>query len=80
MEVRIRLQKIGKGANRSTHYRIVAIGRPVTRDGKRLEILGYYDPSRKPELLSVNDEKINAWVKKGARMSDTVRSLLAKKK
>ena len=80
MEVRIRLQKIGKGANRSTNYRIVAIGRAITRDGKRLEILGYYDPSKKPEILSLNREKINAWVKKGAQMSDTVRSLLSKKK
>ncbi len=79
MEVRIRMQKIGKGANRSTHYRIVAISKQVTRDGKRLEILGYYDPSRKPELKSLNREKITAWVKKGAQMSDTVRSLLAKK-
>ncbi len=80
MQVRIRLQKIGKAANRSTNYRIVAIGRALTRDGKRLEILGYYDPSKKPALLSVNQEKIEAWVKKGAQMSDTVRSLVAKKK
>ncbi|MFA5060251.1 MAG: 30S ribosomal protein S16 [Candidatus Omnitrophota bacterium] len=80
MEVRIRLQKSSKGANRSTNYRIVAISRTVTRDGRRLEILGYYDPSKKPALLSVNKEKLDAWVKKGARMSDTIKSLVAKLK
>ena len=79
MEVRIRLQKIGKAANRSTNYRIVAIGRRLTRDGKRLDIIGYYDPSRKPAMVSLNREKLNAWIKKGAQMSDTVRSLFAKK-
>ena len=79
MQVRIRLQKIGKGQNRSTHYRIVAIGRAVTRDGRSLDTLGYYDPSRKPVLFSLNREKIGEWVKKGAQMSDTVRSLLTKK-
>ena len=79
MEVRIRLQKSSKGANRSTHYRVVAISRSLSRDGNRLEILGYYDPSKKPATLSLNREKIDGWVKKGAQMSDTVRSLLKKK-
>ncbi len=80
MQVRIRLQKIGKGANRSTHYRIVAIARSKTRDGAKLDILGFYDPSKKPASLSINKEKLNAWIQKGAQMSDTVRSLAAKSK
>ena len=79
MQVRIRLQKIGKGANRTTHYRIVAIGRSTTRDGKRLDILGFYDPSKKPAYVSINREKLDGWVKKGAQMTDTIRSLVAKK-
>ena len=79
MEVRIRLQKIGKGAGRCTNYRIVAISRSTTRDGKRLDILGYYDPTRQPASLSINREKLNTWIKKGAQMTDTIRSLVAKK-
>lgn len=79
MEVRIRLQKVGKGANRSTNYRIVAIGRGLARDGKRLDIIGHYDPSRKPAVVSINHEKLQGWIKKGARMTDTVKSLAAKK-
>ncbi len=80
MEVRIRLQKIGKGANRTTHYRIVAISRAAARDGRCLDTLGHYDPSKKPAQLSINKEKIAVWVKKGAQMSDTIKSLIAKAK
>ena len=79
MEVRIRLQKAGKTANKRYNYRIVAIGRAKSRQSSNLEILGFYDPSKKPAQLSLNQEKIENWVKKGAQMSDTVRSLLKQK-
>ena len=78
MEVRIRLQKAGKAAHRSANYRIVAIGRSLTRDGKRLDILGYYDPTKKPAVVSINKEKLNGWLQKGAQMTDTVKSLVKK--
>ena len=80
MEVRIRLQKAGKTSNKAYNYRIVAISRQEGRDGRNFGILGYYDPAKKPALLSLNKEKINAWVAKGAQMSDTVRSLMKKTK
>ena len=80
MEVRIRLQKVGKGANRSSHYRIVALPRKEGRDGRTLDTLGYYDPAKKSAACSINKEKVNAWVAKGAQMSDTVRSLMKKAK
>ncbi len=79
MEVRIRLQKAGKTANKKYNYRIVVIGRAKARQGRHLDILGYYDPAKKPAAVSVNLEKLNEWVKKGAQMSDTVRSLVHKK-
>ena len=79
MEVRIRLQKAGKLANKRYNYRIIVMGRAKARQGKHLDLLGYYDPSRKPATLSINHEKLNEWVKKGAQMSDTVRSLVKKK-
>lgn len=78
MEVRIRLQKVGKSANKHYNYRVVAISRSAARQGRHLEILGYYDPSRKPAVVSINREKLDLWVKRGARLSDTVRSLLNK--
>ena len=80
MEVCIRLQKAGKVANKSYNYRVVAISKRAARDTRSLDILGYYDPSKKPASVSLNKEKIAAWVKKGATLSDTVRSLLKKSK
>lgn len=80
MEVRIRLQKAGQGSNKRYNYRIVAINRSEGRDGRNLAILGYYDPSKKPASIHVNHEKLDAWVKRGARMSDTIRSLVKKTK
>lgn len=79
MEVCIRLQKAGKTANKRYNYRVVAISRSSPRNGKHLDILGHYDPARKPAVVSINREKIEQWVKRGARMSDTVRSLLKNK-
>jgi small subunit ribosomal protein S16 len=76
MEVRIRMQKAGKTANKRYNYRIVAISRATARQGRHLEIIGYYDPARKPAVISVNQEKLNKWLEKGASMSDTVRSLV----
>ncbi len=80
MEVRIRLQKAGKVANKAYNYRIVALPRQEGRDGRTLDILGYYDPSKKPAMYSLQKAKIDAWVAKGAQLSDTVRSLLKKQK
>ena len=80
MEVRIRLQKVGKSANKHYNWRVVVIARSKSRHGKSLDILGHYDPSKKPAVVSINKEKLEQWIKKGARMSDTVRSLVAKSK
>jgi len=78
MEVRIRLQKAGKTAKKRYNYRIVAISRAAARQGRYLDILGYYDPAKKPAVISLNQEKLNKWLKQGARLSDTVRTLVKK--
>lgn len=80
MEVRIRLQKAGKVSNKRYNYRIVVISRAKSRQARHLDLLGYYDPAKKPAFMSLNKEKLNSWVLKGAQMSDTVRSLLKKQK
>ncbi len=79
MEVRIRLQKAGKTANKRYNYRIVVISRAKARQGRHLDLLGYYDPAKKPASVFVNREKLDQWLKKGAQMSDTVRSLVKHK-
>ena len=80
MEVRIRLQKAGKVANKSYNYRIVALPAKEGRDGRTLDILGYYDPTKKPASFKLDKAKVEAWVAKGAQMSNTVRSLMKKTK
>jgi small subunit ribosomal protein S16 len=80
MEVRIRLQKAGKVSSGAYNYRIVAIPRQLKRDGAALEILGYYDPAKKPAALQMKMEKIEKWVSRGAVMSDTVASLVRQTK
>jgi len=80
MEVMIRLQKAGKTANKRYNYRIVATSKNSSRESRHLEILGHYDPSQKPAVISINKEKVNQWLAKGAILSDTVKSLLGKVK
>ena len=76
MEVRIRLQKAGKTSNKRYNYRVVAMSRSSSRQGRHLELLGYYDPSKKPASLHINLDKLQKWVTSGAQMSETVGSLV----
>ncbi|MBF0478143.1 MAG: 30S ribosomal protein S16 [Candidatus Omnitrophica bacterium] len=80
MEVSIRLQKIGKITKLSNCFRIVAISKSQSRDSANLEILGHYNPTKKPAELVIRHEKVEKWLKQGARMSDTVKSLVSKDK
>ena len=80
MEVRIRLQKAGKSAKKRYNYRIVAMSRAKSRQSQSLEILGYYDASKKPAVIDVKLDKLEKWLKDGAQMSDTVKSLVKKVK
>ncbi len=80
METMIRLQRAGKAASKRYNYRIVAISKSQSRDSRHLELLGYYDPAKKPASLSIDKDKLNKWLKQGAQMSDTVKSLLKKQK
>jgi small subunit ribosomal protein S16 len=80
MEVRIRMQRIGDPAQKNFNWRVVAIPKQSPRDGRVLEILGHYDPAKKPAVYKLNMAGIEAWVKKGAQMTDTVRTLYNKTK
>ncbi len=59
-------------------YTIVAADCRSPRDGNFLEKLGQYNPNASQVLKEVNKEAIEAWMKKGAQLSDTVKSLLKK--
>ena len=74
MAVRIRLTRVG--ATKRPAYRVIAIDKRRSRDGRALEILGYYDPLTEPATLHLEREKIQAWIGKGAQPSETVQKLL----
>ena len=72
--VKIRMTRAG--AKKRPYYRVVAIDERFPRDGRPLEFLGTYDPKPDDEVLNLRVDAIDAWVAKGAQMSDTVKSLV----
>lgn len=75
--VKIRLNRMG--AKKQPFYRIVVADSRSPRDGRFIEIVGNYDPTKNPAVVNVDEEKIIGWIQNGAQPSDTVRSLLSKK-
>lgn len=73
--VKIRLRRMG--AKKQPTYRFVVADARSPRDGRFIEILGHYNPRTEPRTVVVNEEKVKAWLAKGAQPSDTVRRLFA---
>ena len=71
--IKIRLARLGR--KKRPFYRVVATNSRSPRDGKFLEILGTYDPLQEPSKVSINMDKLNEWVKKGAQLSNRVQHL-----
>ena len=76
MAVKIRLKRMG--AKKAPFYRIVVADSRYPRDGRFIEEIGYYDPTKEPSVLKVDDEKAKSWIANGAQPTDTVKSLLKK--
>ncbi len=74
MPVKIRLTR--KGTKKRPFYRVIATDSESPRDGKFLEVLGYYDPFQDQGQAQIDKEKVEKWVQKGAKISETVSSLL----
>lgn len=77
MSVKIRLAKTGK--KHQISYRIVAQDSHAKRDGRFLEILGYYNPNIKnsgKNRMKIDMEKIRYWISKGAKPSEAVAKLI----
>lgn len=74
--VKIRLRRMGSA--KTPFYRIVVADSRRAVSGNFIEILGYYDPLRKPLEMKVDEEKVFKWLGHGAQLSDTMRSLLRK--
>ena len=76
MAVKIRLRRMG--AKKAPFYRIVVADSRYPRDGRFIEELGYYDSTKEPSVLKVDDEKAKTWIANGAQPTDTVKALLKK--
>jgi len=74
----IRLARIGK--KKRPYYRVVVTEKTRPRNGRFVEIVGTYDPLKKPAEVKLNTERIKYWLGCGAQASDTVRSFLRNQK
>ena len=74
--VKLRLKRMG--AKKSPFYRIVASDSKTRRDGREIETIGTYDPTKNPAIVQIDEEKAIKWLKDGAVATDTVRSILSK--
>ena len=76
MSVKIRLNRMG--AKKNPFYRIVVADSRSPRDGRFIEIVGHYDSTREPAVVKVDEEKVLAWLQKGAQLTDTAKNILRK--
>ena len=74
MATKIRLARAG--AKKRPFYQIVVADERSRRDGRFIENMGTYDPTKNPASVKLNEEKIVAWLGKGAQPTDTGRQLL----
>jgi small subunit ribosomal protein S16 len=74
VSVKLRLTRMG--AKKKPFYRIVAADSHRARDGRFIEILGHYDPAKYPESIVMKEDKVQAWIDKGAEPTLAVKKLL----
>ena len=72
----VRMRKAG--SKKRPFFRVVVTDSRAARDSSFVEIVGHYNPRTKPALVTIDRERIDYWVGKGAQLSDTVRTLLAR--
>ena len=77
MAVKLRLKRMG--SKQKPFYRIVAADSRFPRDGRFIEAVGTYDPTKKNADVTIDEEKAIKWLNNGAQPTDTVRSILSSK-
>jgi small subunit ribosomal protein S16 len=78
MAVSIRLRR--EGTKNRPYYKVVVADRRSPRDGKFIETIGTYDPKKPGHNSTLNIDRVEYWISKGAQPSDTVRSLIKENK
>ena len=74
MAVKIRLKRMGK--IRAPFYRVVVMDSRTKRDGRAIEEIGIYHPTREPSVIEIDSERAQYWLGVGAQPSDQVKALL----
>lgn len=74
MALKIRLRRMG--AKKQPFYRLVVAEESSPRDGRFVEEIGYYNPTRQPAVVEINQERALLWLRRGAQPTDTARALL----
>ncbi|MCD7865682.1 MAG: 30S ribosomal protein S16 [Clostridiales bacterium] len=74
MAVKIRLRRMGQ--KKAPFYRIVVADSRSPRDGRFIEEIGYYDPTKDPSVIRVDEEAAKKWLANGAQPTQTVDKLL----
>jgi small subunit ribosomal protein S16 len=76
MAVKIRLKKFGKKG--SPHYRIVVADVRVPRDGRFIEEVGHFDPTKNPPLVGLKKDRVLHWLSVGAKPTERVKDIFKK--
>ena len=77
LAVRIRLKRMG--TSKKPRWRIIVADAQMPRDGRVVDEIGYYDPSREPSVIEVDVTRLKGWLEKGAKPSQPVTKLLREK-
>ncbi len=74
--LKIRLRRVG--SKRQPSYRMVVAESTSPRDGKFIEIVGFYNPRTQPETITVKEDRVLYWLSVGAQPSESLMRLLNK--
>ena len=72
--VKIRLARYG--AKKKPFYRLVAVDARAPRDGKFIDILGTFDPTKNPAAIKLDGDKVKMWLERGAQPTDTAGQII----
>ncbi len=74
MAVKIRLRRMGQ--KKAPFYRVIVADSRSPRDGRFIEEIGYYDSTKDPSVIKIDEEKAKKWLSQGAKPTETVAKLL----
>ncbi|MBR1814159.1 MAG: 30S ribosomal protein S16 [Lachnospiraceae bacterium] len=74
MAVKMRLKRMGQ--KKAPFYRVIVADSRFPRDGRFIEEIGYYDPTKDPSVIKIDEEKAKKWLANGAQPTETVAKIL----